>query len=187
MRGSFGAQRSSLLQPSALVLFCLAFSIVANAQTLIVALGASNVSGRGVWPWQAWPAQLEGMLKAKGYNVHVKNAGKAGDTTSGMLHRLYLAIPSHTRIVILDMSGGFYNNSKHASRASQLRGPADMAAVEARLKSRGIIVIKYNERDLSIPPVDRQPDHIHLTVEGHRLLAKGLLPRVISALDSLGS
>jgi acyl-CoA thioesterase I len=140
-----------------------------------------------MYPEKAWPAQLERMLKAQGYNVHVKNAGKVGDTTSEMLDRLYLAIPSNTRIVILDMSGGFFNNSKHTTLASQLRGPADMAAVEAGLKSRGIIVIKYREPDMSIPRVDRQPDHIHLTVEGHRLLAEGLLPRVISALDSLSS
>jgi acyl-CoA thioesterase-1 len=87
---------------SAQVILCLALAVAAPAQTLIVALGASSVAGKGVWPWQAWPAQLEGMLKAKGYNVSVKNAGISGDTTSGILHRLVFAVPSRTKIVIFD-------------------------------------------------------------------------------------
>src|SRR5260370_25467445 len=138
--------RISLLRPSLagerLFLIGIAiswlFSVAAQAQ--IVAFGASNVAGKGVWPGQAWPAQLEEMLKAKGYNVRVKNAGKSGDTTSGMLHRLNFAIPSVTKIVILDMSGGDYNNSK-GDAASQERGRADMAAIETQLKARGITVI----------------------------------------------
>jgi acyl-CoA thioesterase-1 len=92
-----------------LFVFCF-LSVASQAQ--IVAFGASNVAGKGVWPGQAWPAQLEEMLKARGYNVRVKNAGKSCDTTSGMLHRLNFAIPSGTKIVILDMSGGYYNNAK---------------------------------------------------------------------------
>ena len=35
-----------------------------GAQAQIVAIGASNVAGRGVSPSDAWPAQLEGMLAA---------------------------------------------------------------------------------------------------------------------------
>jgi acyl-CoA thioesterase-1 len=56
---------------------------VANAQ--VVALGASNVAGRGVSSSEAFPAQLEQMLAAKGLNVHVTNAGISGDTNEGML------------------------------------------------------------------------------------------------------
>ena len=58
------------------------------AQAQIVAIGASNVAGRGVSSSDAWPAQLEGMLAAKGRNVHVTNAGISGDTNAGMLARL---------------------------------------------------------------------------------------------------
>jgi len=67
-------------------------SVAADAQ--IVALGASDVAGWfGVLHHQTWPTQLEEMLKAKGYNVHVKNAGKPGDTPWGLLHRLDSAGP----------------------------------------------------------------------------------------------
>jgi acyl-CoA thioesterase-1 len=159
-----------------LAISCL-FSVAAQAQ--IVAFGASNVAGKGVSPGQAWPAQLEEMLKAKGYNVRVKNAGKSGDTTSEMWHRLNFAIPSGTKIVILDMSGGYYNNAK-GTAASQERGRADMAAIETQLKARGITVIP--ESTAKVPLVYRQADKIHLTAEGHKLIAAKLLPRIIQVL-----
>jgi acyl-CoA thioesterase I len=180
--GTNPAKPPAFVRFLALLILCLAFSVSAYAQTLIVAIGASNVAGKGVWPLQAWPAQLEGMLKAKGYNVQIKNAGKSGDTTSGMLHRLIFAVPSGTKIVILDMLGGYYNNRK-TTAASQARGHTDMEEIEARLKSRGIIIVPWAMR----PPVSlRQADGIHLTAEGHKLAAEQLMPRVTDALKSLG-
>ena len=62
-------------------------SAPAGAAT-IVALGASNTYGKGVARNQAYPAQLEAILRAKGANVRVVNAGINGDTTEGMLQRL---------------------------------------------------------------------------------------------------
>jgi len=152
------------------------FAVASHAQ--IEAFGASNVAGKGVWPSQAWPAQLEGMLRAKGYDVHVKNAGVSGDTTSAMLKRLGFAIPSGTTIVILDTSGGYYNNTK--TNTSRERGTSDMRQIETQLKSRGITVIPESTADIAM--TYRQSDHKHLTVEGHKLVATRLLPLVISAL-----
>jgi acyl-CoA thioesterase-1 len=171
--------RVRLLLALAAFYWVLCFAVHAQ----IVAFGASNVAGRGVSQAQAWPAQLEAMLKAKGYNVQVKNAGKSGDTTSGMLHRLNFAVSSGTKIVILDMSGGYYNNQK-LTAASQERGSADMAEIEAQLKSRGITVIPESTAKVSL--AYKQPDKVHLTVEGHKLVATYLLPKVISALGSSG-
>ena len=53
----------------------------------IVALGASNTVGRS---GTSYPAELEALLKAKGYDVRVINAGVNGDTTAGMAARLNL-------------------------------------------------------------------------------------------------
>jgi acyl-CoA thioesterase-1 len=153
-------------------------SVAADAQ--IVALGASDVAGYGVWPRQAWPAQLEDMLKAKGYNVHVKNAGRPGDTPSGMLHRLNFAVPAGTKIVILEMEGAYDNNSK-TTLASQLKGDADTNAIETKLKSRGITIIPANSSVMLHNPAFRY-DYIHLNASGHKELATRLLPLVISAL-----
>src|SRR5262245_26064897 len=103
-----------------------------EAGAQIVAIGASNVAGRGVSSSEAWPAQLEGMLVAKGRNVHVVNAGISGDTNAGMLGRLDSAVPDGTRIVLLDRYGGGWN----ARRKGQGDQSAELASIEARLRGR---------------------------------------------------
>ena len=66
--------------------------IQSHAATVnIVAFGASNVAGHGVGSSAAFPAQLEGLLRAKGYDVRVVNAGVDRDTSAGMLSRLNAA------------------------------------------------------------------------------------------------
>src|SRR5690554_5258402 len=54
----------------------------------IVALGDSLVAGYGLPASEAFPAQLEKALKAKGHAVAIANAGVSGDTASGGLARL---------------------------------------------------------------------------------------------------
>ena len=147
-----------------------------TAQAQIVAIGASNVAGRGVSSSDAWPAQLEGMLAAKGRNVHVTNAGISGDTNAGMLARLDSAVPQGTKVVLLDRYGGGWN----ARRRGMGDQNAELAAIEARLRSRGIRVIPMWRN-----PALRsylQPDGIHFTAEGHRLVATKMLPSVMGAV-----
>ena len=55
---------------------------------MIVALGASDVSNPRVSSQEQYPAQLESLLKAKGINVVIQNAGTPGDTLEGQLSRL---------------------------------------------------------------------------------------------------
>src|SRR5579871_2026863 len=74
------------------------------AEISIVALGASNTAGKGVSPDQAFPAQLEAMLRAKGYDARVTNAGVSGNTTSGMLGRLNSSVPDGTQIAIVGLN-----------------------------------------------------------------------------------
>jgi hypothetical protein len=50
---------------------------------------------------EAYPAQLEAMLRARHYDGRVANAGVSGDTTWGMLNRLETAVRAGTRVVIL--------------------------------------------------------------------------------------
>ena len=69
------------------VLAMLAVGVASAEAATIVALGASNTYGKGVARNQAYPAQLEAILRAKGSNVRVVNAGINGDTTEGMLGR----------------------------------------------------------------------------------------------------
>lgn len=147
-----------------------------NATAQIVAIGASNVAGRGVSSAEAWPAQLEDMLAAKGRHVHVANAGINGDTNAGMLGRLDSAVPAGTKIVLLDRYGGGWNG-RRLGRGSQT---AELASIEARLRSRHITIIPMwwgaQLRNYL------QPDHIHFTPEGHRLVAAHMVTPVLRAL-----
>jgi acyl-CoA thioesterase I len=164
-------------------LFALAAAIVSPAQAQVVAFGASNVSGRGVSPSEAFPAQLEAMLRAKGYSVTVANAGNPGDGTQQMLARFDSAISGDARVVILDVGGGLWNNRR--LQVDPAQGPADIAVMKARLTARHIRIIDlYTNRGM--PPTFIQPDGIHLTPEGHHLLASRLLPSVARALGPPG-
>ena len=51
----------------------------------------------------AFPAQLERALKAKGLAVEIANAGVSGDTASGGLARLDWSVPDGTDAVILEL------------------------------------------------------------------------------------
>jgi acyl-CoA thioesterase-1 len=144
----------------------------------IVAFGASNISGWNVPAAAAMPAQLKEMLRAKGYSVEVVNAGIYGNTTTDMRKRMDTDIPEGTKIVLLDVSGGTYNDSwKGISRE---QGEADMAAIVASLKGRGIQVIPVSAADL--PAQYHQQDGLHLTPEGYKLMASQLLPQIVEAL-----
>jgi acyl-CoA thioesterase-1 len=146
----------------------------ASATTInIVALGASNTAGKGVGASAAWPARLEAMLRAKGYDVSVTNSGIRGDDTSGMLARVG-AVPNGTQIVILDKAAS-------SDRRRDINTNANIAAIVARLRARGIrsIVIEgmhgWANNQL-------QADGIHITEAGHAAVAARLQPMVIAAI-----
>lgn len=69
----------------------------------IVVLGDSLVAGFNISQQDAFPAQLERALKAKGHAVEVINAGVSGDTTAAGLDRLQWAVPEKTDAVILEL------------------------------------------------------------------------------------
>jgi acyl-CoA thioesterase-1 len=139
----------------------------------VVALGASQTAGKGVDPDEAYPAQLEAMLRARGKDVRVINAGINGDTTGGMLARLDADVPNGTRVVILQPG----TNDKIAGERNH-----NAETITARLRARGIAVILIEHTGRTVPSTMRQADGQHLTEAGYRLLASSLLPRVLAAL-----
>jgi acyl-CoA thioesterase I len=145
----------------------------ADAAT-VVALGASNTFGRGVARSEAYPAQLEKLLRAKGHNVSVVNAGINGDTTGGMLRRLDRVVPNGAAVVILQPGGNDRRKGVEGDRASNI------AAIQARLGARGIRMILMENNMLRGRP--HQPDGMHLTPEGYRALAEAILPQVEAAI-----
>jgi len=157
------------------VIVCGAGPAVA-AQVNIVVLGASNTYGKGVARGAAFPAQLQAMLKAKGYDVRVSNAGINGDTTGGMLRRLNSAVPAGTQIVILQPGNNDRRKGIGADRAGNI------SEITSRLQARGINVI-VAERILAGLSQHLQPDGEHLTGAGFRVVAERLLPQVEAAIS----
>jgi acyl-CoA thioesterase I len=148
--------------------------IVVASVINIVALGASNTSGWGIGSQNAYPARLEAMLKARGYDAHVANAGVNFDTTSGMLQRLDSAVPLGTSIVILNPGGNdlrFFGSKEQRA--------ANIAAIVDRLHARHIKVIVFE--NTIVPRTQYQWDGIHFTSEGHHLLASYLMRQLIGA------
>ena len=125
-----------------LLILALLFSSPLEAAVLnIVAIGASNTSGFGVGAHDAYPAQLQVLLRKKGIPAKVTNAGVLGDTTTGMLRRLDNATPKGTNIVILqpganDLRFGF----------SKEQRAANIKAMVKRLRARDIRVIVFDPR-----------------------------------------
>jgi acyl-CoA thioesterase-1 len=144
------------------------------AQLTIVALGASNTYGKGVARCEDFPSQLQAMLRARGYDVHVINAGVNGDTTAGMVARLS-SVPAGTRLVILQPGG----NDRRKGVAAERGG--NIAGIVAALRARNVKVIVL-ERVLAGLEQYLQPDGQHLTAPGYRIVAERLVPQVIAAI-----
>ena len=148
------------------------------AQT-IVALGASNTEGYGVGKNESFPAQLEALLKQKGYDVRVINAGISGDTTSGMLGRLATAVPDGTKLVILQPGGNDAFNG-----ISPEQREANIQQISKRLEARGAKTLRLDQIASwqDFPKDFFQDDGIHLTPRGYARIAEKLMPAVIAAL-----
>ena len=141
-----------------------------SASAQVVALGASNTEGHGVGSSEAFPAQLERILQAKGSHMQVRNAGVFGDTTGGMLSRLSSSVPEGTKIVILQFGGNdFRQNVTPAQRQ------ANIASIQQQLRARGIKIIQADGFvSAALKSGMAQSDRIHLTAAGHQRVASQL-------------
>jgi acyl-CoA thioesterase-1 len=175
----------------------------AQAQIRIVALGDSNIRGKGVPENDAYPAKLERALRAKGHSVVVTNAGTNGDTTTGVLNRLDTAVPPGTQIVIL--SAGANDALFGVNQASTA---ANIDAILSRLRARNIGVLYFGALNRQSNPARRaeieamgvvvtpalqhgiaddpklhveevkKPGHYHLNAAGYDIVVARTLPLV---------
>jgi|SRR6476660_8835542 acyl-CoA thioesterase I len=149
-------------------------SDLARAERLtIVALGASNTVGRG---GASYPTELEALLKAKGYDVRVVNAGVNGDTTADMAGRLDSAVPNGTRLVLLNPANR--NDQRAGIRGQQ---PTYIAQIRSRLGARGIRIIVLPSI-VSMAGNAHHTDSEHFDAGGYRLVAVRVLPQVMKTI-----
>jgi acyl-CoA thioesterase I len=164
----------------ALISIILATMSFASAQ--IVAFGHSAAKGGSVPESEAWPAVLESMLRARGCQVHVINAGVNGETTNVGLARLDSAIPEGTKIVILTYNG--WNDARKLIYG-KAHTQANIEAMKNKIRARGITLIDAMGIYSSLwkQPALRMPDGAHITPEGNRRLAAILAEKIVPLLD----
>jgi len=75
----------------------------ADRSVRIVAFGDSLTAGYQLAPQEAFPAQLETALRARGHKVEIVNAGVSGDTTAAGLERLAWAVPDGADAAIVEL------------------------------------------------------------------------------------
>lgn len=155
-------------------------------KAIVVALGASQTygtgygrsAGSGVDISQAFPAQLEALLRAKGVDSQVINAGKMGDTTYGVLSRLNSDVPAGTKVVIFEGS----MNDLDKGLGWQTKG--NINAIFSKLRDRNIKIISIPQdrvhREVYLNDSLMNGDHPNAA--GQAKIAAWLLPLVLRAL-----
>lgn len=174
----------------------------------IVAFGDSNTAGFRLLARNAYPAQLERALRAKGYDVQVLNSGVSGDTAAMGLKRIDKAIPKNTNIAIVYFGR---NDLRWGVEPRKIRARID--AIVKRLRALDIEVLLIGLRTFDLAAVaeengafyypdffagvaidgDKDPQYTlafdpiqHLNTAGYEVVVARLVPIVETMLQKLG-
>jgi acyl-CoA thioesterase-1 len=179
---------------------------------VIIAVGDSLTAGLGVAEHEAYPALLERKLKQSGYNFHIINAGISGETSSGALSRIGWIIAQQPDIVILETGANdglrgipshviYENIGKTVQllkeggvrvvlagmQMLQNLGPVytrEFAALYPKVaREQAIILLPFFLQGVAGVPTLNQPDMIHPTAAGHRIIAETVYPYVLKAIQ----
>jgi acyl-CoA thioesterase-1 len=171
----------------------------------IVAFGNSLTAGFGVASEESYPAQLQRRLNEAGYRYRVVNAGVSGETTAGGLRRVGWVLKSRPRIVILELGANDglrgFDPAQIRNNLEQIiekLKAADVQVVLAGMKLPPNYGVDYTSRFVAIypdlarkhqltympfflegvgaQPTLNQPDGIHPTGTGYRIIVDHLFP-----------
>jgi len=191
---------------AALAALSIALSGLAAAEErVIVAFGDSLTAGLGVPAAESYPAVLGARLRAEGYPYKVVNAGVSGDTTAGGLRRVDWALRLDPEIVILelgandalrgqDLAGVRANVDQMVERfqaggarvlVTGMRVPPNYGLPYASQfqqlyqdvasRRRAALMPFFLDGVAGVPRLN-QPDGIHPTAEGYRVVVDRLWP-----------
>ncbi len=169
----------------------------------IVAFGDSLTAGLGVSTEESYPAQLEKLLRERGFHYEVVNAGVSGDTSAGGMRRVEWILKSRPTVVILELG---VNDGLRGFPLEQTY--ANLRSIIDRLRDEEVMVIlagmrlppnygrvytgKFFEmyerlaQELTLPlipfllegvaaqPDLNQADGIHPTAEGYTIVAQNV-------------
>jgi acyl-CoA thioesterase-1 len=163
----------------------------------ILAIGDSMTAGYGVAADSSYPAQLERVLKHRGYNYRVVNQGVTGSTSTQALSRLTRALAIQPDIVIIQLGGNDVSNGipREVSREN-------VRTIIQRFKPGGARIFLAGGRfpyldelakEMNVPvipfldgvaghPELLLADHAHPTAEGYAIVVQNLLKVLEPAL-----
>ena len=156
----------------------------------IVAFGDSATAGYLVRRDKAYPAQLQALLRKKGYDVAVANEGVSGDTLEGALQRFDSAIAPGTDIAIVEFGT---NDLRRGASMKTVR--SRLAEVIRALHDRKIEVLVVGLGSLKLDDVARAEnaayaqwdlppgkyrarDNAHYNAQGYAIVVARMLPQV---------
>ncbi len=184
---------------------------VKDERPRIVAFGNSLTAGLGVRSQESYPAELQRLLDAAGYRYRVVNAGVSGDTTAGGLRRVPWVLNGRPDIVILELGGndGLRGLSIEETKANldriieRLRDSGALvvlagmklppnygrdytsrfeAIYQALARKHGVPLIPFFLEGVAAQAQFNQPDGIHPTADGYRIIAANVLNAIESFL-----
>lgn len=179
----------------------------------LLMLGDSITAGYGLARSEGPPARIQALLRERGRNVRVIDAGVSGDTTAGGRARIEWALADRPHAAIVALGG---NDGLRGLPPAQMR--ANLAAILDALGRRNIATLlagmlpppnlggEYGREFTGVfeglarerPDVVfypflldgvagearlNQPDRIHPTAEGAELIARRMLPFIETLLD----
>ncbi len=181
----------------------------ASARTIrIVAFGDSNTYGYRVPRSGTWPAQLQDLLRARGYDVAMTNAGVSGDTTIDALRRFDKALPAGTDAAIVFLGRNDWRKGTPAHAIAH-----NLGIIVGRLRQRGVQVLLVGFKPNDFSAVAKEygalyyPDFFdgvtflnlkrrrytlrrdidgHLNADGYAVVAKHLLPSTEALIARVG-
>jgi acyl-CoA thioesterase-1 len=176
-------------------------------ERVVAILGDSLTSGLGVPAEDAFPARLEALLRREGYDWKVANAGVSGDTSAGGLRRIEWVLKLRPAVVVVALGAndglrgqpvdGLRDNLTRIVERAEASGARVLlagmrmppnygdqytrafAAVYPEVaKATGAALAPFLLEGVAGNPKLNQPDGIHPTAEGHRLIAERLWPHL---------
>jgi acyl-CoA thioesterase-1 len=108
----------------------------AGGPVRIAVLGDSLAAGFGLDPSDAFPAQLQRALQARGHAVEVANHGVSGDTSAGGRQRVEWMLLDRPRVVLVELGA---NDALRGLDPGRLE--ANLDAILATLEASGVTTL----------------------------------------------
>jgi acyl-CoA thioesterase-1 len=120
------------------LLFVAGTRLAVPAPIHVVVYGDSGVYGKGVARNETYPAQLEAMLRQKGYDVAVKNDGVNGLTTDEAVANVDSI--GKADVVIIQVG---VNDAKHGVPIATIRKNVEAMIEKLKAQGAGVLVVSY--------------------------------------------